>query len=323
MKKLGIAFIMALLALAFVAAPALAYCPPQDGASAEVTCDEPGVSDENPTVGTTILFYGTVHVNASSYNNKNYSDGYSHYYHSWYQAGAYSYVDGNAYYTIYAPDGTTVVASGGDSWYDFQVGENEHWSYEWPYYFPDEDTSADISKDWYWEILVLLDTTGEYTVEHGGEAYAEYGYWVQLGHYEGHGYNKHFVPDGDPIFYADGDPAYDSCFAQRTVLAHAAASLSTGRTRPILTVLTPVDSELFFTSDGWGSPTSDVIVYNDGTWQVEIADGTIIQLDGEWHRKTWIEVDDQGNVIGRYGSDGHIIAEEIALSSPITVTKVG
>ena len=84
------------------------------------------------------------------------------------------------------------------------------------------------------------------------------------------------------------------------------------------------EMEAFFAPDGkhvYFAP------YDEGLdvriWQVEIADGTRIQLDGEWHRKTWVEVDDQGNVICRYGSDGHIIAEEVALSSPITVTKVG
>jgi hypothetical protein len=117
---------------------------------------------------------------------------------------------------------------------------------------------------------------------------------------------------------------YHACSTPKTFTCLGGqAVLSTGRTRPILTILTSEDSELYFTSDGWGDPTTDGIVYNDGTWQVEIADGTRILLDGEWHNKTWIEVDDHGNVIGRYGSDGHIIAEEIALSSPITVTKVG
>jgi len=151
---------------------------------------------------------------------------------------------------------------------------------------------------------VFVAMVGEYIAQHGGEAYVENG-WVLF---------CWTIPD---------DSAYASCSVQRTVYAHAAASLSTSRTRPILTIQSPADSELFFTSDGWGDPTTDVIVYTDGTWQVEIADGTIIQLDGEWHRKTWIEIDNQGNVIGRYGSDGHIIAEEIALSNPITVTKVG
>jgi hypothetical protein len=143
---------------------------------------------------------------------------------------------------------------------------------------------------------------GEYVAEHGGSAEASYA--------------RYF------LIFGTGEDS-DSCSVQRTVIAHSNAPLSTGRTRPILTILTSEDSELYFTSDGWGDPTSDVIVYNDGIWQVEIADGTRIMLDGEWHRKTWIEVDDQGNVIGRYGSDGHIIATEIGLSSPITITKVG
>lgn len=321
MKKLWIAFVMALLALAFMAAPALAYCPPQGDASADVDCDEPGVDNENPTVGQTVLFYGTVYVDAYAYNNKDYWDYFE--YCWYYQQGAYSYASGSAYYTVYAPDGVTVVVSGGDSWSDFDESDPAPWYY-WPW---DENTLASIDEDWYWEVPVLLDTAGDYTVENGGEAYAEYGKWVQRGYYQQYWNGWHldwvWVPTGPVYYYQDGDPAYDACFASRTVTAHSNAPLSTGRIRPILTVLTPVDSELFFSSDGWGDPTTDDIVHNDGIWQVEIADGTRILLDGEWHRHTWIEVDDQGNVIGRYGYDGHIIATEIGLSSPIKVTKVG
>jgi hypothetical protein len=178
---------------------------------------------------------------------------------------------------------------------------------------------------------VTLDMAGEYTAENGGDAYAEYGYWVQWYKLEWDGWWPIWEPDGDPVYYADGDPAYDSCFAQRTVIAHSNAALATARIRPILTIQLPAGGEIyqndhserFFTSDGWGDPTTEYIVYSDGIWQVEIADSTAILLDGTWHDKTWIEVDSQGNVIGKYGSDGHIIATDIALSSPITVTKVG
>jgi len=330
MKKLGIAFAIAMAALMVIASPTFAISPPDpDGASADVDCDDPGVDNENPNVGDTVLFYGTVHVDASSFNNKNYDDGYSCPMHSYYITGAYANVFGNAYYTVYAPDGVTVVASGAANWSDSEEGDTGS-IVIWPPIIintGDENVSASISEDWYWETSVLLDTVGDYVVEQGGEASAEYGKWIQYGHYNwvGSGWCREwvFVPDGDPVFYAEGDPAYDACFASRTVTALSNAPLSTGRTRPILTVLTPVDRELFFTSDGWGDPTTDGIVHNDGIWQVEIADGTRILLDGEWHKKTWIEVDDQGNVIGRYGSDGHIIATEIGLSSPIKVTRVG
>jgi hypothetical protein len=322
MKKLWIAFAIAMAALMVFAGPAFAYYPPQDGASANVDCDDPDVSDSEPEVGTVVVFSGTVSVNASSYNNKDYWDGW--YCGGYYVTGAYAYVSGDAFYTIYDPDGAT-VASGGDSWSDFDVGD-AWFGYPW-----DEDTSASISEDWYWEASVLLDIVGDYTVENGGEAYAGYGNWVQWYKWVPCGWGGTWVPDGDPAYYAEGDPAYDSCFAARTVTAHSNAALGTARIRPILTIQLPADgiiyekdhSEQFFTTDGWGDPTTDVIVYSDGIWQVEVPVDTIIHLDGEWHSKTWIEVDDQGNVIGRYGSDGHIIAEEIALSNSITVTKVG
>jgi hypothetical protein len=321
MKKLWIALICAMLALAFVAVPAFAYCPPQDGASAEVVCDEPGVDDDSPMVGQTVLFYGTVHVDASAYNNKDYADDW--YYCWYYQTGAYSYASGDAYYVIYAPDGFTVVDSGSDSWSSFDEGDTGYWGYmPW-----DENTSACVDEDWYWDSPVFIDTAGDYTVENGGTAYAEYGNWIQYGHYEFHWYGwtpvKVWVPDSPVYYYEEDDPAYDECFAKRTVTAHANAPLSTGRTRPILTIELTGDSGVFFPSDGWGNPTTDGIVFTDGVWQVEITDGTKIMLDGEWRRKTWIEVDDQGNVTGKYGYDGHITAEEIGLSSPIKVTKVG
>jgi hypothetical protein len=272
MKKLGIAFAIAMAALMVFAGPALAW---GGSANADVDCSDIDVTDDNPIVGTTIIFSGTVDIVSEASKC-----GIS--------VGAYAW--SNAWYKIYDPDGTLIFS---------ENQEFDDWDYDfWGY------ASADAGQTYNWSQDVYMALVGEYIAEHGGEAYAENGcvflwWWIS------------------------DDSAYASCSIQRTVLAHPAASLSTGRTRPILTVLTPVDSELYFTSDGWGSPTTDVIVYNDGTWQVEIADGTIIQLDGEWHRKTWIEVDSQGNVIGRYGSDGHIIAEEIALSSPITVTKVG
>jgi hypothetical protein len=320
MKKFWIAFVMALLALAFVAAPALASEPPQGGASADVDCDEPGVDNENPNVGDTVLFYGTVWYDISAYNNQNYWDGFDPWTWRFYQTGAYVKLDASGYYFVLDPN-SNLVADDGFYWSTgYYTGDTGTW-YGWPW---DEDVSYSIYGYWPWEAPVFIDTAGDYTVEHGGDASAEYGEWVQWyrwvpGEYCG-GY---WVPDGDPIYYAEGDPAYDRCFAQRTVTAHSNAALATARIRPILTILTSEDSELYFTSDGWGDPTTDDIVYNDGTWQVEVADGTKIQLDGEWHRKTWIEVDDHGNAIFKYGSDGHIIATEIGLSSPITVTKVG
>jgi hypothetical protein len=271
MKKLGIAFAIAMAALMVIASPAMAWCG--SDANANVDCSDIDVTDDTPAVGTTITFSGTVDITAKA-SAKGFIPA--------------AYASSYAYYIILDPESNIVAEGSSGDISDCGIGLFR--------------ASADASQTFYWSQDIYIDLVGDYIAEHGGSAEASYA--------------KYF------LFFGTGSDS-DSCMVQRTATAHIAASLSTGRTRPILTVLTPVDSELYFTSDGWGSPTTDVIVYNDGTWQVEIADGTIIQLDGEWHRKTWIEVDSQGNVIGRYGSDGHIIAEEIALSSPITVTKVG
>jgi hypothetical protein len=267
MKKLLIAVVIALIAVAVVAGPVLA-----DGGNASVTCSDIDVTDDSPPVGTTITFSGTVDITA--------------------EASARGLIPAasaksHAYYVIVDPE-SNIVAEGVSDLSDCDVGLFI--------------ASADASQTFVWSSDVYIALVGDYVAEHGGSAEVFYA--------------KYF------LFFGTGSDSA-SCSSSRTVTAHANAPLSTGRTRPILTVLTSEDREMFFTSDGWGNPTSDFIVYTDGIWQVEIAAGTTIQLDGEWHRKTWIEVDDQGNVIGRYGSDGHIIAEEIGLSNPITVTKVG
>jgi len=275
MKKLWIAFAIAMAALMIIASPAFAW---GSDADADVDCSDIDVTNDSPQVGTIITFSGNVDITAEAHTCGLIS-----------KTKAYS----EAWYTITDPNGNPI--------YDHVIIGS----------LSDEDcwflySSSDASKVYIWSQDVYIDLVGDYVAEHGGEAYAEYKYWN--------------------LFWRGCGSDSDSYSAQRTVTAypaHTNASLSTSRTRPILTIQSPADSELFFTSDGWGDPTTDVIVFTDGTWQVEIADGTIIQLDGEWHRKTWIEIDNQGNVIGRYGSDGHIIAEEIALSNPITVTKVG
>lgn len=288
MKKLGIAFIMALLALAFVAAPALAWYQYVD---ANIECGDIGSSNDSPQVGDVIYFYGSVDVDAIACNNCSYS--------GWpnYGAGTYAAVNAYVHYVVYDPDGGVV-----DEYTVHVPAGDWHWGNGFSY--------AEIDQLIGWtsnDFDVLL--TGEYTAYQDGYVTAEYGYWK-------------YGCCGLVWVPIDGD---DACCGpcSYSVIANSNAPLATGRTRPILTVLTSEDRGLYYTSDGWGDPTTAGIVYNDGTWQVEIADGTRILLDGEWHRKTWIEVDDQGNVIGKYGSGGHIIAEEIALSSPITITKVG
>jgi hypothetical protein len=273
MKKLWIAFAIAMAALMVFAGPALAWGGGCGGsnANADVDCSEIDVTDETPVVGTTITFSGTVDITAEA-NARGFIS----------TASASS----TAYYVIRDPEGY-IVDQGFSNMSDCDFGLFS--------------ANADASQTFYWYSDVYIDMVGDYLAEHGGSAEAFY----------------------LTVFWPGSGCDSDSCSVQRTVLAHSNAPLSTGRTRPILTVQTSEDRELFFTSDGWGDPTTDLIVYNDGTWQVEIADGTRILLDGEWHKKTWVEVDDQGNVICRYGSDGHIIATEIALSSPIKVTKVG
>jgi len=299
MKKLGMAFVMALLALAFVAGPVLA-----DGGNASVTCSDIDVTDDEPAVGTTITFSGNVDVvSYANYSNTSYFS---------FLDSHKAYAESSFWYRITDPKGNNIVEyysipitiSDPGSW-----TKGDHW---WKPGTYSAEADASYLYSWYYDVDVEL--VGDYIAEQGGEAYAYYGYWKL---------QKVSRCNWEWVFVKDDEFGPEECSAARTATAHIAASLSTGRTRPILTVQSPMDSELYFTSDGWGNPTSDVIVYNDGTWQVEIADGTKILLDGEWHRKTWIEVDSQGNVIGRYGSDGHIIAEEIALSSPITITKVG
>ena len=285
MKKLAIALVIALIATVVVAVPTLAWGGGGDknDAEASVDCGEINVTDDSPAVGTTITFSGTVDITASASKRS---------------ICAYAYAYSNAWYEIYDPDGILIFS-----------GNQDFDDWDWALW---GCASADASQTYNWSQDVYVALVGDYIAEHGGEAYAENGWQILCLK----------IPD---------DSASACCSTSRTVTAHSNAALATARIRPILTIQLPGGGEIykwdhseqFFTSDGWGDPTSQEIVYTDGTWQVEIQDGTTIQLDGTWHDKTWIEVDSQGNVIGRYGSDGHIIAEDIGLSQPITVTKVG
>ena len=278
MKKLWIAFVIAMVASILVASPALAWGGHSD-ADADVECSEIEVTDDTPAVGTTITFSGTVNITAEA--------------NAW-GFGSMAHASSYAYYVITDPEGHLVAdGSSADSDWDF--------GFCW--------ASADASQTFVWSSDVYVALVGDYIAEHGGSARA---YYATL------------FP-----FRMGGDCDCDK--AQRTVTSHSGAGLGMVSSPARLVIQLPAElivekpnhSKFFFPSDGWGDPTTDFIVYSDGIWMVEIADGTIIQLDGEWHKYTWIEVDDQGNVIGRYGSDGHIIAEEVGLSQPITVTKVG
>jgi hypothetical protein len=299
MKKLGIAFIMALLALAFVVVPVLA-----DGGNAYVECDEITVTDDSPPVGTTITFYGNVTV-VSNANSQT----------PWYGPGfgAVAYAESSAWYKITAPDGTfTYVSISPSPITDTDWGSYNPYTWTW-------SADADAGHTYTWEADVYVDQVGEYLAEQGGDAYAYYGHW-EWDCYEGW------------VLVKDGEygPTTGEC-PGLTVTSHAGVGMGMVASPPRLTIQLPaglavekpLHAEVFFGSDGWGDPTSEFIAYSDGIWQVEIADGTVIMLDGEWQRYTWIEVDDQGNVTGRYGAGGHTVAEEIALSSPITITKVG
>jgi hypothetical protein len=279
MRKLWMAFAIAMVALMMVASPALAWGGGGSDASANVDCGDIDVTDDSPMVGTTITFSGTVDITATAHVCGFVSS-----------TGAQS----EAWYFITDPEGT-VIYSGHQVLSDFDLGLL--------------GASSDASQIYVWSQDVPITMIGDYTAEHGGSAEACYFSLI-------------------PLRY---DSAIDERSSQRTVTSHGGAGLGmvASPARLViqlpagLAVEKPLHSKSFFSSDGWGDPTSDVIVYSDGTWQVEIPDGTIVQLDGEWHKYTWIEVDNQGNVIGKYGSDGHTIAEEIGLSQPITVTKVG
>jgi hypothetical protein len=317
MKKLWIAFAMALLALAFVAGPVLA-----DGGNASVTCDPITVTDDSPPVGTTITFYGTVTCVANASSTTNFYPSY------WSKGWTTASATSTAWYEIRDPDGC-LVASDSNTESDFAEGSvHTGWWYGL-YYYSYDDSYADAGQVFPWSADVYVDLVGDYIATQGGEVTVSWGCWTQTGHLEWvpcYGYQ--WVWD-DPVLNAT--TLTDEGSSSKTVTSHAGVGMGMVASPPRLTIQLPAElavekplhAEVFFGSDGWGDPTSQFIGYSDGIWQVEIADGTVILLDGEWQRYTWIEVDDQGNVTGRYGAGGHTVAEEIALSSPITITKVG
>jgi hypothetical protein len=280
--------------------PALA-----DGESSNVSvdCTDIDVTDDSPAVGTTITFSGTVSITATADAGDTYPD--NEFYP---RANAGS----KAWYEIYL-DGVLLFDSRSDDpYYDGEIGDVQ---IGW---FQDHDGPwvATASQDYEWDYTLLVDLVGEYTAEQFGEAYAYYGHWEYKGCYL-HGYWD-FVEEGG--VYPE-DPK--ECSKSVTATSHSGVVASMGYIHPYLVIELPDGSKHFFGKDGWGDPTSQDIVYTDGTWQVEIQDGTIIQLDGTWHKTTYLDVDDQGNVTGRYDAGGSTVAEEIGLSQPITITKVG
>jgi hypothetical protein len=279
MKKLWIAFAIAMAALMVITSPALAWGG--SDANAEVNCSDVDVTDDSPPVGTTITFSGTVTCTANAYNSKNYCI----------LGGPTAGAESTAWVVIKDPEGNIVYSYSSDK-SDSDAG--------WWFLC---DASANADQVLNWSADVLVDMVGDYVATHGGEAYAEYGHWF--------------------LFWRSTDGyASDSCSSSRTVTSHA-NMIALTYSRPYLVIVLPDGSRHFFGSDGWGNPTTEGIVYTDGTWQVEIQDSTIVQLDGEWHRITYLDVDSQGNVTGRYGAGGSQVAEDIGLSQPITITKVG
>ena len=270
MKKLGIAFAIAMAALMIIASPAMAWGG--SDANADVDCSDIDVTDDSPVVGTIITFSGTVTIAANSNT--------SHWIST---ASAWS----NAWYTITDPNGVDIYSGG-----NFKEDDGTWWF----------GSSADAGQVYDWYQDVYIDIVGDYIAEHGGEAYAEYEWWL--------------------FFWSGSGSASADCSSSRTVTSHALTA-SASYIHPYLVINLPGGSRHFYSSDGWGDPTTQGIVYTDGTWQVEISDGTAIQLDGSWHKTTYLDVDDQGNVTGGYDAGGSTIAEDIGLSQPITITKLG
>ena len=203
---------------------------------------------------------------------------------------AYAYAYSNAWYEIYDPDGILIFS-----------GNQDFDDWDWALW---GCASADASQTYNWSQDVYVALVGDYIAEHGGEAYAENGWQILCLK----------IPD---------DSASACCSTSRTVTSHSGVVASMSYIHPFLVIELPDGSKHFFSADGWGDPTSQDIVYTDGTWQVEISNGTAVQLDGSWHKTTYIDVDNQGNVTGKYGAGGSIVADDIGLSQPITITKVG
>jgi hypothetical protein len=309
MKKIVLSFLIALLALTFVVVPVLA-----DGGEASVTCSDITVTDDAPPVGTTITYHGTVTIVANASSTTDY------WYASWSKGWTVAGAESHAWYTITDPDGN-VIATDSCTLSDSNegvVGDVNWWGTH--YYYCFDDVEANAGQIFDWSVDIPIELVGDYTATQGGEVTVYYGGWTQTGHCEWSWCGYVWVWD-EPVpnvetLTAEGDcpgKVVTSCLGGAAILNSPHA---------VLTVILPGGKALFFGSDGWDDPTDQVITFSDGTWQVDIAVGTLIELDGKWHMLTTLIVDEQGGVTMEYGKT-HTEATDIGLSQPITITKIG
>jgi hypothetical protein len=260
MKKYWLAILGALLAVALLAAPALAW----GGTETGVTCGDIEVSNPNPVVGATVTFSGTVDIVSEASATGFISSAY---------AGS------DAWYCVTAPDGSE--SSGNNLITDYNVGLLS--------------ANADGSQTYGWSIVVRLMQKGIWTVGQGGSAEAWYFSLLPLGY----------------------DYSEDCSAVSLNIKPHTTTILSS---HPVLIIETPDGRGCYFASDGWDGKTTQDIVLDSGGWKVQIDKGTIYQMDGKWHKRSWLIIDQNGAVTGKYGN-GERLAENIGLSKPITITK--
>jgi len=258
-KRLFIALSVALLALAFMVSPALAW----GETDTVVSCSDIEVSNPNPVIGAVVTFSGTVDIVSEASASG---------------LGSGAYAGSNAWYCVTDPDGTAAI-------YDSNSVT------DWGFGFL--CANADGSQTFAWSVDVRL-MAGEWMVSQGGFAEA----W----------------------FYTILPPGYDSseayCLTTITVKPHNVIKLPS---HPVLIIETPNGRGCFFPSDGWGEiVTKDIVLEKDG-WKVEIDEGTILQMDGKWHKRSWLIVDEDGGVTCKYGN-AEREAENCGLSKPINIT---
>jgi hypothetical protein len=284
MKKTFISVAIALLAMLVFASPILAW---GGSAEAEVNCSDISVTDDTPSVGSTIIFSGTVTIVSEASDCG---------------LGVHASASSQAWYTITDPTGAEIYS--GWNIVPCVTDDGILWA------------EADAGQTYCWSQNVYVDLLGDYVAQQGGDASASYGHyelvWVQTGCKRWQGY-------WDVVLVTD-DQASACSSVERTVTSHT-SNMAGMAAHPVLVIELPDGRTCYFASDGWNDPTTKDIVFSAGTWQIEIAAGTIIQLDGNWHEKTWLLVDDQGNVTGEYGN-AETATEDIGLSQPIKITKI-
>jgi hypothetical protein len=317
MKRFVIALVVALLATVLVAGSALAW----GDVDAEVTCNEITASEDAINVGDTIYFYGSVTVVAHAQNHDNYCGCH---------AGTYADVNAAVKYVIKDPEGN-VLDVGYVALPDY---------YQQSTGFGNSDVFVDETIYWT-SNPIFVEMVGDYLAKQKGCVEAVYGHWEQDkiyedvwidGHYEhcwcghcwgwvdGH-YEQHWTGEWTDPYFTEDDSAHDRCCSRQTFEALGGQAIL-NKPHAVLTIVLPDGRALFFGSNGWDDPTDQLISFSDGTWEVEIASGTLIELDGKWHMLTTLTVDDQGQVTFEYGKTG-TEATDIGLSQPIAITKVG